>query len=138
MIAQSSCETEFIAIAFALKEVLWIEELLNEIGVLYNTSVIFCDNLGAVKIAENQGSSGRTKHISIGLELIKQKVNEGKIIVQYIKGTNNIADVFTKPLGRLNFTRLINKIMNEEIQHQGGVLKEVLQLQDEAEVQDKI
>ena len=34
IVAQSSCEAEFVALAFALKEVMWLEQLYNEIGIL--------------------------------------------------------------------------------------------------------
>ena len=103
---------------------MWLEELLNEIGISFTTSIIYCDNQGAIKIAENQGSSGRTKHVSIRLELIKTKVKDGEIIIRHIKGTENIADIFTKPLGRICFMKLRNLIMNGQLQHQGGMLNE--------------
>ena len=123
IVAQSSCEAEFVGMAFVLKEVMWIEELLDELGVIFMTSVIYCDNQGAIKIAENKSSSGRTKHISIRLELIKSKIQENKIILRYIKSEDNIADIFTKPLGRLKFNKLCEKIMSTQDQDQGGMLK---------------
>lgn len=67
------CEDEFVAVVFALREVSGLEEPLNEIELLFKTAVFYCNNLGAIKVVENESSSGRTKHVAIRLELIKNK-----------------------------------------------------------------
>jgi hypothetical protein len=44
LITLSSCEAEFVALSFGMKEVRWIENLLEELNTMVNKIVIFCDN----------------------------------------------------------------------------------------------
>jgi len=114
IVAQSSCEAEYIAMAYAIKETLWIERLLTEVGIDFDTSIIYCDNMGAIKIAQKQASTGRTKHLDIRLQMIKDLVAKEEMKIQYVQSSLNIADIFTKPLGRLLFSRVAEAIMNKK------------------------
>ncbi len=88
-----------------------------------NVSVVYCDNQGAIKIAHSLSSSGRTKHLDIRLQFIKQMISKGKVKVEYVPGTSNIADIFTKPLGRVNFKKLSEWLLSDNTRLQGGVLR---------------
>ena len=100
--------------AYAIKETLWVERLLTEVQILFKTSIIYCDNLGAVKIAQKQAATGRTKHLDIRLQMIKDLVAKKEIEVKFISSSLNIADIFTKPLGRLLFSRIAESIMERK------------------------
>ena len=47
LVAQSTCEAEYVALAYSIKETLWIERLLLEIGTGFKTSIVCCDSAGA-------------------------------------------------------------------------------------------
>ena len=53
IVAQSSCEAEYVALAYSIKETLWIERHLSEVAINYKTGVIYYDSAGAIKIAKN-------------------------------------------------------------------------------------
>ena len=44
--------------------------------------------------------NGKSKHIGLRHEYIRQLISEGIIIVVYVKSSNNLADPFTKALSR--------------------------------------
>lgn len=52
-VATSTCEAEFVAASGAAKEVLWVRNFLDEIGIVLKQTPLFIDNLGTVKLIEN-------------------------------------------------------------------------------------
>ena len=111
MVYQSTTEAEFVAVALMLKDVEWVHNILSEIGINISLSVVFCDNQGAIKIFRASSSTARTKHLDYRLQYIKDLFNQGKYTLKYVTSEDNIADIFTKPLGRLHFNKVLNKIM---------------------------
>ena len=61
------------------------------------------DNQGAIFMASNPVQEKRIKHMDICYHFIHQVVKEGKIVLYYIEGDKNPADMFTKNLGHLKF-----------------------------------
>lgn len=57
------------------------------------------------------------------------KVNDGQIIMNHVKGEEQLADIFTKPLGRINFLKLMNEILHYQMQQQDAMLNNVKKIQ---------
>ena len=53
MLALSSTEAEFVAATKAVKESMWLKELLNELWLKQRTMEIFCDNQSAIQLIKN-------------------------------------------------------------------------------------
>ena len=60
------------------------------------------DNQGAIALVKDKFHA-RTKHIDLQYHFICEAVNEGKIAMKYIPMTDNVANIFTKPLGKPKF-----------------------------------
>ena len=98
-VALSSAEAEYLALAHAVKEAIWIKGLLDELGAqeFIGSSVnVYTDNQAAMFIAKNQTTSERSKHIDIRYHFIRCHVEEKTISLEYVPSKNNIADVLTK------------------------------------------
>ena len=106
IITLSSTEAEFVALVLGVKELKWMMNLIEEIGFKVDLGIVYRDNQGALKIIKNEGSTARTKHVDVRLQYLKQQVSNGNIEPRYVNTKDQIADIFTKPLGRLNFERL--------------------------------
>ena len=65
VVARSSIESEYHALASSASELQWIHQLLNELGIRLQTSypLLWCDNMGAQALASNPVHHTRTKHI---------------------------------------------------------------------------
>ena len=57
---------------------------------------IFCDNLVAVFLANNNKSGSRSKHINIKYLVIRELVKEKKMLIEHISTELMIADPLTK------------------------------------------
>lgn len=99
VVALSTAEAEFNALAFASKEALWLQSLEYEIlGKSDDALQMYCDNKGAVDLAINNNCSEKTKHIDIKLKFVHSKIVEKNLSLDHISTENMLADVLTKSL----------------------------------------
>jgi hypothetical protein len=104
VIAQSSTESEYLAIGLAVKELVYIRELLIELGQYkQNKFPLYSDNNGALLLAKNPVFHDRTKHIATKYHFIRYYIEKGILDLIYIPTKDQLADGFTKPLERIKF-----------------------------------
>jgi hypothetical protein len=105
-VALSTCEAEYMAAAQATKEAIWLQGLLHDVDPEWQqvAVTIFCDNQGAIALAENPSHHSRSKHIDIQYHFIREAVQNTKIRLEYLPTEQMPADGLTKPLVPAKFT----------------------------------
>ena len=79
VVARSSTEVEYRALAHAAIEVAWLHSLFSKLGIsLVNTLVIWCDNQGVGVLAANPIFHSRTKHIEVDVHYVREQVLDKK------------------------------------------------------------
>ena len=58
---------------------------------------------------------GRVKHMTIRYHFIRQLVEDKELSVSHIPSSDNVADIFTKPLGAVLFRRHRSKLLAEAV-----------------------
>ncbi|GJU47050.1 hypothetical protein Tco_1204316 [Tanacetum coccineum] len=111
-VAMSSAEAEYVVAAGCCAQVLWIKSQLADYDVLYDKVPIFCDNTSAIDISNNPVLHSRTKHIDIKYHFIRDHILKGDIELHFVPTDLQLADIFTKPLAKPNFTRLVAELEN--------------------------
>lgn len=92
-------------------EITWLTFLLRDIGIsLSHPPQLFCDNLSALYMTVNPLFHARTKHIEIDYHFVREKVAMGNLVTRFVSSSQQIADIFTKPLPRSVFIFLRNKL----------------------------
>jgi transposase InsO family protein len=111
-VACSSTEAEYVALSSAAREGMWLRGLLKELHILDDktTTVLYCDNQSAIRLSENPVLHQRTKHIDIKHHYIRECVGGGHFKISHVPSADNVADIFTKPLGRTQFEHLRNHL----------------------------
>ena len=110
-ISRSSAEAEYRSMAMAASELTWLKSLLASLGVLHDKPMkLYCDNKAALHIAANPVFHERTKHIEIDCHFVREKVQSGEIMTTYLPSKLQVADMFTKALGRQQFLFLSSKL----------------------------
>jgi hypothetical protein len=98
-LATSTVVAEYIAASTATKEVIWLRNLLEELGYMQKKPTIMkMDNSGAKNLANNEMISQKTKHIDIKYHSIQEELKAQKLKLEFIPGRWNTADIFTKGL----------------------------------------
>ena len=71
---------------------------------------LLIDNQSAIQLCKNPVFHGRSKHIETRFHFIRENVESGKVAVRHVKTDNQLADIMTKPIGRVRFQQLRLKI----------------------------
>ena len=103
-VADSTCESEYIAISEASKEAIWLKNFIGDLGVVTTIKEpmeIFCDNEGAVALTKEPRDHSRSRHIDRKYHFIRHKIEEGHLVVKRVSSEENPADPFTKGLSRV-------------------------------------
>jgi histone deacetylase 1/2 len=110
VVARSSTEAEYRSLAQATADVLWVQTILTELTVPYFPPRIYCDNQSVVLLAHNPILHSRTKHMEIDLFFVREKVLAKQVSVVHIPGTDQLADILTKPISTDKFLFIRNKL----------------------------
>ena len=112
--AQSSCTAEYYTLADCGQEVKWLRTLMGEVGVEPTSATpVFKDNQAARLIASRKWKEKGVRHLDVRHHMIRDFIEFGDIIVLRCRTTDMVADVLTKPLGRLNFNAAAAKLMGD-------------------------
>ena len=113
MVTLSSTEAEFVALTYSVADLQWILNIFQEMDITIEKKVVYSDNQGAIKIATASEGTARTKHLDVKLQFTRFVINDLEILIRYVNTADNIADIFTKSLGRLNFTKLAQFLIHD-------------------------
>ena len=83
--ALSTTEDEYMALASAAQEVLWMRQLTTNLrNGPARTTMIFEDNQSAISMTKKPQFHGRAKHIAIKYYFIRVQVNSGSVELKYL------------------------------------------------------
>jgi hypothetical protein len=115
-VALSTTEAEYIAACDACTEAVWLRKLVSRLfDWVLDSTVIYCDNQSYVKLSENTVFHDRSKHIEIKYYFLRDKVQRGEVVLQYISTNEQTADILTKPLSKIKFAYSRDKLGLMEI-----------------------
>ena len=111
VVALSSCEAEYISSTSAVCQGVWMSRFMHELIEEFIENFDLCiDNKSAIEISQNPVYHRQTKHIEVCYHFIQNCVEEDKVKVKYIRTVDQLADLFTKPLGFTKFHEFREKI----------------------------
>nr|GFA97061.1 uncharacterized mitochondrial protein AtMg00810-like [Tanacetum cinerariifolium] len=108
--AISSTEAEYIALSGCCAQILWMRSQLSDYGLVFNKIPMYYDNKSGIALYCNNVQHSRSKHINIRYHFIKEQVEQGVIELYFVNTEYQLADLFTKALGRERIEFLTNKL----------------------------
>ena len=113
-IALSTAEAEYIALSSALRQVLPLMTMMEEINKVIPLHIdkpnfvckVHEDNQSCIKMATGTKFSPRTKHIALKYHHFRSNVKNGRIDISYCPTDLQLADILTKPLPNESFYTL--------------------------------
>ncbi|WVZ97689.1 LOW QUALITY PROTEIN: hypothetical protein U9M48_043203 [Paspalum notatum var. saurae] len=109
-VALSTAEAKYIAVGACCAQILYMKQSLLDFGVVCVSVPLLCDNESAAKIAKNPFQHSRTKHIDIHHHFLRDHEAKGDITITGVRSEEQLADIFTKPLGEETFCRLRSEL----------------------------
>jgi histone deacetylase 1/2 len=98
-VSRSSTEAEYKSLANATAEVMWVQTLLNELGIPHPPAArLWCDNIGATYLSSNPIFHARSKHIEVDFHFVRERVARKLLDIRFIPSGDQVADGFTKAL----------------------------------------
>jgi hypothetical protein len=117
IVALSSCEAEYVAGAAAACQGIWLSRLLGDLmGTKEAPVKLLMDNMSAIALSKNPVHHDRSKHIDTKYHFLRECIEEGKVEVDHVGTANQLADIFTKSLGRVRFQELRKALGVVELQ----------------------
>nr|GFA31609.1 hypothetical protein [Tanacetum cinerariifolium] len=122
----SSMEAEYITLSGCCAQILWMRSQLSDYGLgfnkipmycdnknyglVFNKIPMYCDNKSVITLCCNNVQHSRSKNIDIRYHIIKEQVEQGVIVLYFVNTEYQLADLFTKALGRDRIEFLTNKL----------------------------
>ncbi|CAL1399245.1 unnamed protein product [Linum trigynum] len=111
VVARSSVEAEYRAMASTVSEIIWLRHLLTELGAPQMAATpLYCDNQAALHISANPVFHERTKHVEMDCYFVRERVISGDVEPRKIATSSQLTDILTKALGAEQFHFLLSKL----------------------------
>ena len=86
----SLTEAEYVTCSQAATELEFVQQILESMGVNVQLPMtVFVDNTGAIELAQNWSTSGRTKHINVRFHYLHELVEQGTMALKFVDPTRS-------------------------------------------------
>jgi len=110
-VSLSSVEAEYRSMETTTCELKWLKGILSDLGVVHDKPMtIRCDSQTALHISKNPVFHELTKHIEVDCHFVRDEILKDNIRPSYVPTTAQLADIFTKALGKLQFETFLGKL----------------------------
>lgn len=108
-ISMSSTEAEYFAASLIAREVVYFRDLLRDLFLIQEgPTYILTDNRGVVDLSVDPVAFKKTKHILRATEFVRDMVHRRVVLLSWIPGKDNVADICTKGVTLAIFRTLMN------------------------------
>jgi hypothetical protein len=115
VVALSSAEAEYAAASYACRELVFVRNVLVDLGFPITCPTVICvDNKAAIEIAHNIGVTSRNKHFVDAIHFFRHLVEHRVVVPTHVLTKYQRADGFTKCLGKSPFREWLHIMLPPE------------------------
>ena len=108
----SSTEAEYYAASSCGAEILYVRHLLHDLGCpQHSPTPLLVDNSACVSLGKDPGTCKRARHIDRRIHFLSDYQEMGDLELYFVSTKDNVADVFTKPLEKIPFSKHRNVLV---------------------------
>ena len=113
-VANSTLKAEIIAIQAACHQIESMKVLLGEVGVEIGAVPVYTDSKNCVDSLKGEYPSSKAKHFCTLWYEVKEYLVGGAIELRFVEGTENTADVLTKPLVKVTHEKHVANLLKDQ------------------------
>jgi len=118
-VSHSSMESEIMAIDMAIRHIVAIRTMLDELGFKQEyPTLIYIDSKSGKELCDSLRVTDKSRHFNSKLNYIRQEINVRSVELVFIPGNLNVADIMTKNLAAPKYKRFRSWLM-------GGIPMEI-------------
>ncbi|PKI31712.1 hypothetical protein CRG98_047922 [Punica granatum] len=111
IVTRSSTESEYKSLANATTEILWLQSILQELGVSQcHPPTLWYDNISVIYLTANPIVHARTKNVEIDYHFARERFMHKQLYVRFINSDDQLADALTKGLSFSRFADIHSKL----------------------------
>ena len=95
-VSLSSTEVEYVVIAEAGKEMIWLTDYLEELVKKQSEKILYSDSKSAIQLVKNLFYHSKTKHITRRYHFTCSALENGDMCLEKIEGAKNSTVILTK------------------------------------------
>ena len=112
--SEGSHHTEGVAKVRASDRIVYARTILTGLGVPPDgPTLLLTDSKSSMLVANNAGSSARSRHYLRMYRRLQQRIHDGEVMVKFVPDSENPADVLTKWVDKGKFERCLAYITGE-------------------------
>jgi hypothetical protein len=97
-VAASTCQAEYMALGMATRQLLWVQQLIEDILGYQFKGQLICNNEAAIKVGKDDSSNKRTRHTKREYYITNQALFEEKATLTWVATEKQLANILTKSL----------------------------------------
>lgn len=110
---RSSTEAELVAADEGVLHLLWMILVFDFLGYPQRPVKVYQDNQSTIRVCQTGHSkSGRLKHMVVRYDFLYSQQEVKNVTFVYVKTTDMLADVLSKPVDKPTFFRLRRRLLN--------------------------
>ncbi|KAI0991574.1 hypothetical protein K3495_g16613 [Podosphaera aphanis] len=113
-VAHSTCGAEYMALALATKQYIWILRGLNRFLGNTVSAAISSDNTAAIELAHNPKLNDASKHIDIAYHFTRERIEDKSLTLLHVPSADNLADICKKGIPRPRHCELCTLIFGTD------------------------
>ncbi|XP_050890872.1 secreted RxLR effector protein 161-like [Lathyrus oleraceus] len=102
-VSLSTAKAEYVAAGSCCAQVLWLKKQLLDYNLKLGCVSIKCGSTSVISLTKNLVLHSRTKHIEIRHYFLRDHVEKGDAIFEYVDTKSQLAGIFTKLLSSESF-----------------------------------
>ena len=99
-------------LVYGVHHAIFISGVLQGVGIAEQGIPWFCDHRGAIQAASKVGFGGRTTHVDIKIECMREYVGNGTIALKSVSTKEQMADILTKRLHKSLVAKFLEKVLS--------------------------
>ena len=108
VVALSSAESEYISMCNGARKTVWLRRLVSGMKIIDgmgDPTTMLVDNTAAKALSNSSAVNRRNKHIDVRFHYTRQVIEDGILKPRYCPTEDMVADMLTKPLGRVKLQK---------------------------------